>query len=55
MFSSLIFSGKTSVLRKLEGKDPATTVVNAFELFYGASSPRSHPLTSLRPGVCLGV
>jgi len=28
--------GKTSVLRGLEGKDPATTVVNAFELFHGA-------------------
>jgi tRNA(fMet)-specific endonuclease VapC len=28
--------GKTSVLRELEGKDPATTVVNAFELFHGA-------------------
>lgn len=28
--------GKTSILRELEGKDPATTVVNAFELFHGA-------------------
>ncbi len=28
--------GKTSVLRELEGKDPSTTVVNAFELFHGA-------------------
>lgn len=28
--------GKTSILKELEGKDPATTVVNAFELFHGA-------------------
>jgi tRNA(fMet)-specific endonuclease VapC len=28
--------GKTSILRELEGKDPTTTVVNAFELFHGA-------------------
>ena len=28
--------GKTSILRELEGKDPSTTVVNAFELFHGA-------------------
>ena len=28
--------GKTSILRELEGKDLATTVVNAFELFHGA-------------------
>lgn len=28
--------GKTSVLRELEGKNPATTVINAFELFHGA-------------------
>jgi tRNA(fMet)-specific endonuclease VapC len=28
--------GKTSVLRELEGNDPSTTVVNAFELFHGA-------------------
>jgi predicted nucleic acid-binding protein len=28
--------GKTSILRELEGNDPATTVVNAFELFHGA-------------------
>jgi predicted nucleic acid-binding protein len=28
--------GKTSILRELEGRDPATTVVNAFELFHGA-------------------
>jgi tRNA(fMet)-specific endonuclease VapC len=28
--------GKTSVLRELEGKDLATTVVSAFELFHGA-------------------
>jgi tRNA(fMet)-specific endonuclease VapC len=27
--------GKTSVLRELEGKNPSTTVVNAFELFHG--------------------
>jgi len=28
--------GKSSILRKLEGKDLSTTVVNAFELFHGA-------------------
>jgi tRNA(fMet)-specific endonuclease VapC len=28
--------GKSSILRKLEGENPATTVVNAFELFHGA-------------------
>ena len=28
--------GKTSILRELEGNDPATTVVNAFELYHGA-------------------
>ena len=28
--------GKTFILRELEGKDPSTTVVNAFELFHGA-------------------
>ncbi len=28
--------GKTSILSDLEGKGPATTVVNAFELFHGA-------------------
>jgi len=28
--------GKTSILRELEGKNPTTTVVNAFELFHGA-------------------
>jgi tRNA(fMet)-specific endonuclease VapC len=32
--------GKTSVLSELEGKDPATTVVNAFELFHGAYKSR---------------
>ena len=32
--------GKTSVLRELEGGDPATTVVNAFELFHGAYKSR---------------
>jgi len=32
--------GKTSILRELEGKDPATTVVNAFELFHGAYKSR---------------
>jgi len=28
--------GKTTILRELEGKDPVTTMVNAFELFHGA-------------------
>ena len=28
--------GKTSILRKLESSNVATTVVNAFELFHGA-------------------
>ena len=28
--------GKTSILRGLDGNDPATTVVNAFELYHGA-------------------
>jgi tRNA(fMet)-specific endonuclease VapC len=32
--------GKTSILRELEGKDPSTTVVNAFELFHGAYKSR---------------
>ena len=32
--------GKTSVLRTLEGKDLATTVVNAFESFHGAFKSR---------------
>lgn len=35
MSSSLTF-GAGSILKELEGKDPATTVVNAFELFHGA-------------------
>lgn len=28
--------GRTSILSSLEGKDPSTTVVNAFELYHGA-------------------
>ena len=32
--------GKTSVLRDIEGRAPATTVVNAFELFLGAYKSR---------------
>ncbi len=36
MSSSLTFGAWTSILKELEGKDPATTVVNAFELFHGA-------------------
>jgi predicted nucleic acid-binding protein len=32
--------GKTSLLKTLEGKDLATTVVNAFELFHGAYKSR---------------
>lgn len=38
--------GKTSVLRDLEGRSPATTVVNAFELFHGAYKSRES-LTNL--------
>jgi tRNA(fMet)-specific endonuclease VapC len=42
--------GKTSILRKLQGMDPATTVVNAFELFHGAykSSESSANLSATR-------
>lgn len=32
--------GKSSFLRDLEDRDPATTVINAFELFHGAYRSR---------------
>ena len=42
--------GKTSLLRSLEGRSLATTVVNAFELFHGAYKSResSANLTATR-------
>jgi tRNA(fMet)-specific endonuclease VapC len=48
--------GKTSVLKELEGKDPATTVVNAFELFHGAyKSKESSANLSATRGLLMGL